>query len=88
LRNGEQAAADIFQRQIHFARGVGEDPVAEHAVGEPLSFDFGIATLDSDQGENSRTDRADGFAADGDARACDALDKRYHARVILNLTLA
>jgi len=79
LRYDEKAAARILDRKIYLARAVRKHAVAEHALGEARGFRFAVVALDAEENEKPGTDRAHGFASDGDARLGDPLDQRDHA---------
>jgi len=85
LRDREQAAGNVPERQVHLAVRIGKDAVAGHALGEALGFAFAIAALHADEREHAGADRRYGLAAGDHARLGNALDQRYQARVILNL---
>src|SRR2546426_2037183 len=79
LRDRQQLPADVAQRQVHLARRIRKDAVAEHAFREAPGLGFAVAALDADQRQHAGADRARCLAADGDARLGDALDERDHA---------
>ena len=70
----------LIQRVAEASVAVGGATIA--AIGPGI---LAFAALDADERQDAGAGRADGFAADGDARLGDALDERYHVNVILNL---
>ncbi len=75
LRDHEQPALHVLHRKIHLARRVREDPVAQHALGEARASTSLSPRSTPISASNARADLAHGFAADGDARPGDALNK-------------
>ena len=65
-------------RAVHPPCAVGEDPVAEQALGHARDLRLGVAGLHADQGEQAGVDRADDLAVDLHAGFGDALDQGEH----------
>src|SRR5262249_55429233 len=79
LRNREQRAGRLHQRDVHAALRVGKDAVAKHPLGEARGLGLAVVALDADEREDAGTDRGYAFAADRNGRLGDALDQRYQA---------
>ena len=56
LRNQQQTAADIVQRQVHFAFGIAEHPVVEQLVQQLGGTGLGITGLDGNQHQQALVD--------------------------------
>jgi len=74
LRHGKQLAADVLQRSVHLAFGIGKYAVAEHAFREPFGLRLRIAAFHADQRKDAAPDGADDTAIHLDARVGNALD--------------
>src|SRR5205085_12553266 len=75
----EELAADIFQRPVHLALGVGEHAVGDDALGEPRRLGLAVAALDPDQRQHALADGGDLGALDLDRGARNALNQRAPA---------
>ena len=79
LRNGENAAADIADRKVHFSGFVFENTKASDFFGEVVGVGFGISRSNAEQDEKSAADLARDFVVDGNLGAADALHHGTHA---------
>jgi len=78
LGDGEDAAADILQAEVHFAVLIFEDAEARDFFCEVGGVGLGVVVGDAEQDQQSGADLAGDFAVDCDLSAADALDDRSH----------
>jgi len=75
LRHGEELARHVLERQVHPALAVGEDAVADDALGEAPRLGIAVAPLHADERQESRSYGRYFGARDGDARVRHPLDQ-------------
>jgi hypothetical protein len=73
LRDEEQFALDIAQRQVHFAVRVAEHAVAEQTLEQSIGLTLPVSSLDSHEGQQSSADLGDARAVHDDIRPAHAL---------------
>ena len=79
LRDDEQRAADIGEREVHPARVILEGAQAADFLRELVGVGVGVVAQDPQQDEEPAADLRHLLASDRDARATHALDDRFHA---------
>ncbi len=83
LRDEQDCAADLAQREIHPSLGVREDPVGQKPLKQPVGRRFVVAPADANQGEETSLDRADHSSVDPDRRRRDALNEANHGAYVI-----
>src|SRR5206468_9788972 len=78
LRNGEHAAADVLEREVHLPGRVLEDAQAGDLARRFLRALPRIPLLGAEEDEQAPADPADGLSFDPDHRARYALDDELH----------
>src|SRR3954464_2691251 len=79
LRDGEQLAVHILEREVHLAGRIGKDAVGEHALGKAARRIVGIAALHRDEREEAFADRRDFLLVHAHGGVGDPLDQRDQA---------
>ena len=78
LRHHQRGAADLHQRQIHFAVFVFVDPHFRGLLCKQIGLGFPVAVHDAEQDQITCFDRADGAAVNVDLCVCHTLDHSFH----------
>src|SRR4051812_29199546 len=82
LRNQQQLALDVAQREIHLPLLVAEDPVGQDPLQEPVRGSHGIAALHTNKGKDAAPDGTDGLGIDGHRSTVYPLNERNHGTTI------
>src|SRR5439155_20451412 len=78
LGHDHDGAIRLFDRTVHHAGVVGEDPELCHLVREPRYVGLLVIASDTQQHEQPGPDRGDFHPVDGDRGARDPLNNRAH----------